>query len=177
MRARNIVAVGSIVLFVLNIENPMLEVYERISGPHAVEPDIKLSLTHEQRSRARLKATSTDGQEVGLFLEHGNNLKVGEYLSTSCGKSVRIDGALETVMSASCDDWFLFSRACYHLGNRHVKLQIAEKILRISPDHVLKEMLESLGMTVREEKAVFIPENGAYYSGKLSSAHSHSHSH
>ena len=154
----------------------MLEVYERINGLHAVEPDIKLSLTHEERSRARLKTTSTDGHEVGLFLEHGNHLKVGEYLRSSCGKSVRIDGALETVMSATCDDWLLFSRACYHLGNRHVKMQIAERILRITPDHVLQEMLESLGMTVREEKAVFIPENGAYYSGKLA-GHSHGHSH
>ena len=153
----------------------MLEVFERISGLHAVEPDIKLSLTHEQRSKARLKALSTDGQEVGLFLEHGEGLKVGEYLRSTCGKSVRIDGALETVMSATCDDWLLFSRACYHLGNRHVKMQIAERILRITPDHVLQEMLEGLGLTVFEEKAVFIPESGAYYSGKLSSGHHHQH--
>jgi len=155
----------------------MLEVYERIIGPHTIDPDIKLLLTHEQRSRARLKTVCTDGRDVGLFLEHGNILKVGEYLRTSCGKSVRVDGALETVMSATCDDWLLFSRACYHLGNRHVKLQVAERILRISPDHVLQEMLESLGMKVVEEKAVFIPENGAYYSDKLSASSTHSHDH
>ena len=155
----------------------MLEVYERLHGLHDAEPDIRLSLTHEERTRARLKTTSTEGQEIGLFLEHGKHLHVGEYLRSSCGKSVRIDGALEDVMSASCDDWLLFAKACYHLGNRHVKLQVAERILRITPDHVLKEMLENLGMTVREEKAVFIPESGAYYSGKLANGHSHSHDH
>lgn len=155
----------------------MIEVYERISGSHTAEADITLLLTHDERMRARLKITSTDGDDVGLFLEHGKHLHVGEYLRSSCGKSIRIDGALEDVMSARCDDWLLFARACYHLGNRHVKIQVAEQLLRITPDHVLKEMLENLGLTVRAEKAVFIPENGAYYSGKLASGHSHSHEH
>jgi len=140
----------------------MLEVYERLHGPYAIEPDIKLLLTHEERARARLKTVSTDGREVGR---------------SSCGKSVRVDGALETVMSARCDDGLLFSRACYHLGNRHVKMQIAEGVLFIAPDHVLKEMLENLGLTVLEEKVIFVPENGAYYSGKLTAVHSHSHEH
>ena len=125
-----------------------------------------------------MKTVSTDGREVGLFLDHGNKqLQVGEYLRSSCGKSVRVDGALETVMSARCDDGLLFSRACYHLGNRHVKMQIAEGVLFIAPDHVLKEMLENLGLTVLEEKVIFVPENGAYYSGKLTAVHSHSHEH
>ncbi|MDO6806588.1 hypothetical protein Q4595_29285, partial [Wenyingzhuangia sp. 1_MG-2023] len=79
-------------------------------------------LTHEQRDRGRLRLVSTDGEEVRVFLERGKPLLVGEFLKTQCGKIVQIDGAVEAVAEATCDDWRTFSRACYHLGNRHVKL-------------------------------------------------------
>ena len=148
----------------------MLEIYQRLESTDIKETDYKLLLTHDQRSRARLKATTVTGEDVGVFLEHGNPLMLGDILITSCGKTVRVDGAAETVLAASCDDWRLFARACYHLGNRHVKIQVAERTLRITPDHVLQSMLESLGLNVREELAVFVPENGAYH------GHGHSHS-
>ncbi len=147
----------------------MLEIYQRFDDAQIDEPDYKLLLTHDQRCRARLKTNAVTGEDVGIFLEHGQPLQLGDILLTSCSKTVRVDGAAELVLSASCDDWRLFARACYHLGNRHVKIQIAERNLRISPDHVLQEMLESLGLSVRKELAVFVPENGAY--------HGHSHSH
>ena len=157
----------------------MLEVYQRIDTPlGSPEPDIKLLLSFDQRSKARLKTISTEGHDVGLFLDHGHQLGVGEYLQTSCGKTVRIDGAIETVLVAKCDDWVLFSRACYHLGNRHVKIQIVERTLRITPDHVLGDMLTGLGLEVSEERCVFIPENGAYHSDKNSAkdtGHTHNH--
>jgi len=123
----------------------MLEIYQRLDDAQIDEPDYKLLLTHDERCRARLKTKAVTG--------------------------VRIDGAAEPVLSATCDEWRLFARACYHLGNRHVKIQVAERTLRITPDHVLQSMLESLGLTVRNEMAVFVPENGAYH------GHGHSHSH
>jgi len=149
----------------------MLEVYQRISGPQTDEPDHKLVLTHDQRCRARLKTQTIEGVPVGVFLPHGQPLIVGEFLLTDCGKTLRVDGAAEPVASAYCEDTLLFSRACYHLGNRHVKIQIAERTLRITPDPVLEDMLRMLGLTVRKEHAVFIPEEGAY------SGHSHNHEH
>lgn len=146
----------------------MLEVYERL-GTHCHEAvDATVVLTHEQRDRGRLRLTSESGEEVRVFLERGKPLLVGEYLKTTCGKHVKIEGATEEVTRASCDDWHTFARACYHLGNRHVKLQVGERWLLIKPDHVLEEMLVLLGLTLSHEDAVFVPESGAY-------AHGHHH--
>jgi urease accessory protein len=146
----------------------MLDIYERI-GLHCHD-DIAatVELTHEQRERGRLKLISTDGQDVRVFLERGKPLQVGEFLKAECGKVVQVQGAVEEVAHASCDDWHTFSRACYHLGNRHTKIEVGERWLRIKPDHVLEEMLHLLGLVVTHERAVFNPESGAY-------AHGHHH--
>lgn len=147
----------------------MIEVFQRLDGPHELEPDYRLLLTQGQRCRARLKTQTICGKDVGIFLPHGQPLVIGEYLQSSCGKTLMIEGATEQVMSASCEDPLLFARACYHLGNRHVKIQITENTLIITPDSVLEKMLHGLGLKVQEESAVFVPENGAY--------HSHKHQH
>lgn len=147
-----------------------LEVYERL-GSHYREDDnvyAHLTLNHEQRDKGRLRAVSEEGFEVRLFLERGKALEVGELLRSECGKTVMIKGAVEDVVEASCEDWNTFSRACYHLGNRHVKIQIGPRWLRITPDHVLEEMLHQLGLATCEKQTVFVPESGAY-------AHGHHH--
>ncbi|MEQ8802872.1 MAG: urease accessory protein UreE [Haliea sp.] len=143
----------------------MIEVHERLGPDFSGEVDQQLVLTHEQRERGRLRAFAADGEEVRLFLERGKTLAIGEYLRGSCGRILQVEGAMEPVMVALCDDWRTFSRACYHLGNRHVKLQVGQCWLRITPDHVLARMLEGLGLTVREQEAVFVPESGAYSHG------------
>ena len=156
----------------------MYEIYERglnQNQAHLHDVDSKILLTHEQRTKARLKVTAENGEEVRLFLDHGKSLEVGEYLKTTCGKVVRVDGAIEPVARAFCDEWHTFARACYHLGNRHVKVQVGDLSLRMLPDHVLEEMLLGLGMKVVHEDAVFIPEHGAYHGS--GSGHSHGHDH
>ena len=80
----------------------------------------------------------------------------------------------EEVAVVSTEDPFLFARACYHLGNRHVPLQIGEGWLRIQRDHVLENMVQSLGLLVSHQLAPFEPESGAY-SGQTNHSHSHSH--
>lgn len=148
----------------------MLQIYERI-GMHCHDPvAATVELNSDQRERGRLKLVSTDGEEVRVFLERGKPLNVGEYLKTDCGKVVKISGAIEQVAHASCDDWRTFARACYHLGNRHTKMEVGERWLRIKPDHVLEDMLHQIGLIVTLEQAVFNPENGAY-------AHGHHHHH
>ncbi len=140
----------------------MLEVYERL-GPYCKERvDSRVVLSHEQRDRGRLRTTTSDGDEVRIFLDRGTPLLVGEYLRTQCGKLLLIEGAFEEVVAASCVSWKTFSRACFHLGNRHVKVQVAERTLYILPDHVLEEMLIMLGLTLHREQRIFIPEPGAY---------------
>ncbi|GAB3488965.1 urease accessory protein UreE [Marinomonas epiphytica] len=149
----------------------MLNIYERL-GTHCHAPvDTKVVLNHEQRERGRLKLVDIHGEEVRVFLDRGKPLLVGEYLRSECNKIVFIEGAQEDVAHASCDDWESFAKACYHLGNRHTKIQIGQRWLRIKPDHVLEEMLHLLGLVVSHEKAVFIPESGAYQHGH----HHHGH--
>ena len=144
----------------------MLEVYERL-GLHCHEAvSTTVVLTHEQRDKARLRLQSDSGEEVRLFmLDRGKPLLVGEYLKSICGKVIQIKGAQEEVVFARCDDWPTFAKACYHLGNRHVKVEIGDRWLRMSPDHVLEDMLAHLGLQVSHEQAVFVPESGAYQHG------------
>jgi len=152
----------------------MLEIYERL-GTHCHETvDEVVTLEHDQRDKGRLRLVSETGVEVRLFLERGNPLAVGEYLKAECGKIVQVKGAVEAIAHASCEDWRTFSRACYHLGNRHVKLQVGERWLRIKPDYVLEEMLHLLGLVISHESAVFEPESGAY---KVAKGHNSGHGH
>jgi urease accessory protein len=141
--------------------NP-LEIYERCGLQPATKIDGWIVLNHDQRDKGRLLVQSNDGDEVRIFLERGSPLLVGEVLKTRCGKHLQVEGAPENVTTATCDDWTTFSRACYHLGNRHVKVQIGERWLRILPDHVLEQMLLLQGLELKSEVAVFIPEVGAY---------------
>ena len=143
----------------------MLEIYERLGNHAHGVIYTTVTLSHEQRDRGRLKLIGANGEEIRLFLERGKPLLVGEYLQSSCGKLIQIEGAVEPVAHARCENWHTFARACYHLGNRHVKLQVGERWLRIQPDHVLEEMLELLGLTLTREDAVFVPESGAYNHG------------
>lgn len=143
----------------------MLEVFERLGTHCHEEADQIVVLTHEQRDKGRLKLTSESGEEVRVFLERGKPLLVGEYLKSTCGSYIRVEGAVEEVAHASCEDWHTFARACYHLGNRHTKVEVGERWLRIKPDHVLEEMLALLGLIISHEKAVFVPESGAYSHG------------
>ena len=151
----------------------MLDIYERL-GTHCHDPVYTtVTLTHEQRDRGRLKLVGDNNEDVRVFLERGKPLLVGEFLKSECGKIVQVNGAVEDVAHASCEDWEAFSKACYHLGNRHTKIQIGERWLRIKPDHVLEDMLQMLGLIVSHEDAVFVPESGAYSSGGNSHGHSH----
>ncbi|PCJ42264.1 MAG: urease accessory protein UreE [Moraxellaceae bacterium] len=141
----------------------MWEVYERITAEMADRIDDQLILDHLQREKGRFKAQATSGAEVRVFLERGHTLLIGEVLRSNCGKNLSVIGAVEEVTIARTDDWGQFSKACYHLGNRHVKLQVGDRWLRIKPDHVLEDMLQQLGLEMRSEQAVFVPEPGAYF--------------
>ena len=143
----------------------MIEIYERLGTGLDQTIDAHLILDHLQRDKGRLRTVTSDGMEARLFLTRGKPLQVGELLRSQCGKTLRVEGAEEPVISASCDDWSLFSRACYHLGNRHVKVEIGQRRLRISADHVLEEMLQLLGLETKRENAIFMPEAGAYSHG------------
>lgn len=135
---------------------------------------LSLCLTMEERTKSRLKVTLSNGEEAGLFLPRGNVLKAGDILLSETGDAVMVIAAIELVSTLYCDDPLQLARACYHLGNRHVPLQIERGWCRYLHDHVLDDMVMGLGLTVNVEKQPFQPEPGAYGG---SSGHSHAHGH
>lgn len=163
----------------------MLQLTERLEHGHEDALD-ELCLTFDMRKRGRLRATTTGGREVGLFLSRGQVLATGDILKASTGELIRVTSAPEPVITALCSDEITFAKVCYHLGNRHVPLQIGPRWLRLQPDHVLEALIQRFGMPLLRENAPFEPENGAYSSvgghnhgdnpasHKNSTAHSHS---
>ena len=127
--------------------------------------ELSLTLGYDQRSKSRLRATLDQGGEAGVFLPRGSVLNDGDYLGDENGQAVRIIAAAEAVSEASCPDALHFARACYHLGNRHVALQILPGRLRYRGDKVLDEMLRELGLEVVARRLPFEPESGAYHGG------------
>ena len=157
----------------------MYEVYQRIALNKPVAIDETVKLDHSLREKGRFKAVTDSGQELRVFLQRGQTLQIGEILKTHCGKYVRVEGALESCCVASCDNWLQFAKACYHLGNRHVKVEIRQRELVFIDDHVLADMLRLLGLQLRQQSMVFCPESGAYAHqphGQHSSSH-HEHQH
>ncbi|PTP43267.1 urease accessory protein UreE [Vibrio splendidus] len=136
-------------------------------------PDGYLSLPIDSRIKSRLKVMLDDGRNAGLFLPRGHILRGGEQLSSECGLIVEVKAAPETVSTVYCEDLLLLTRVAYHLGNRHVPLQVEAGWVRYQHDHVLDEMVEGLGATVTTEKQPFEPEGGAY--GGRSGGHHHHH--
>jgi urease accessory protein len=132
-------------------------------------PATTLTLPLEKRLRSRLRVTLDDGVDAGVFLSRGETLRDGDLLAADDGTVVQVRAAPETVSEVRCDDPFLLARACYHLGNRHVPLQIRTDRLRYLHDHVLDEMLRGLGLRPTCLEAPFEPEPGAY------GGHAHSH--
>ena len=146
------------------------------SGVPLRQSYLSLTLPYERRMISRQRVTLDDGSDAGLFLPRGASLQDGDYVQAESGEVVRIQAAVETVSTLHCADRLLFARACYHLGNRHVPLEISDGRLRYLHDHVLDDMLLGLGLHVVVEQAPFEPEAGAY-SGGHSHSHSHSHTH
>ncbi len=141
-------------------ENPELQITERLHEP--VSAQATLTLPFEQRQKSRLRTRLDNGQDAGLFLPRGTVLRHGDRLRANCGLVVEVRAAPEAVSTARADDALLLARAAYHLGNRHVALQLGPGWLRYPHDHVLDNMARELGLTVSREQAPFEPEAGAY---------------
>jgi len=140
--------------------------------PPGLQPEMAtVSLTIDQRVRSRLRIQLDDGREAGLFLGRGCLLRGGDLIGNHEGMVVRVISAPERVSTVWSDDLTLLARAAYHLGNRHVPLQIENGWLRYAHDHVLDAMLAGMGLHVDVNDTVFEPEAGAYQ--QMSRGHSH----
>ena len=135
-------------------------------------PDATLTLPFEQRQNSRFRACLDNDEEVGLLLPRGTKLRGGDLLRAEDGRVIRVAAAPEAVMTVSSDDPRRLAVAAYHLGNRHVPVQVGEGWLSFAHDHVLEAMVSGLGLSIRQEQAPFEPEDGAY-GGRGSHAHAH----
>ena len=130
-----------------------------------------LTLAYELRKKARFKTKLDNGEEAGLMLPRGLVLRGGDYLRTENGVIAKVIAAPEEVSVARSDDKLLLAKVSYHLGNRHMPLQIENSCLIYQKDHVLDEMVAKLGLNITHEIRAFEPESGAYNN------HGHNHSH
>ena len=129
----------------------------------------RLELPFELRQKSRLRARLDSGEEVALLLPRGEVLRGGDLLAASDGRVVEVVSQPEKLLHVECDD---LARVAYHLGNRHVPVEVGEGFLRIAQDHVLEKMLKGLGATVSSIEAPFEPEAGAY-GGNFREHHHH----
>ena len=143
----------------------MLEIKSKLKIPRAAyKVDVKgqLKLPFESRQKSRLKTRLVSGEEVGLMLPRGEILRGGDLVTASDGRVIEVLADAEKLLHVETPD---LARAAYHLGNRHVPVEVGRDYLRIAEDHVLEEMLKKLGAKVSHVEAPFEPEAGAYAGG------------
>ncbi|MET0279972.1 MAG: urease accessory protein UreE [Steroidobacteraceae bacterium] len=145
---------------------------------HSADPPAaRLMLPFELRQRSRMLATLDNGEEVGVTLPRGTILRGGDRLQSSDGRVIEVVASPETVSIVRSADVRLLARAAYHLGNRHVAVQIASGFISYLHDHVLDDMLRGLGLAVEYDLLPFEPEAGAYSQSHAHAHASHGHTH
>lgn len=142
----------------------MIEIVAKLATTSA-RPGGQLLLPFELRQKSRLRTQLVSGEEVALMLPRGQILRGGDLLQTSDGRVIEVIAATEKVLHVECATPTELARAAYHLGNRHVPVQVGAGFLRLAEDHVLEEMLRGLGATTTSMEAPFEPEAGAYGGG------------
>lgn len=141
----------------------MLTLTQRLPANPTAAVGFTLTLTADERTRSRHAFTADEGQPLYLHLPRGTVLHHGDLLQDDDGdRLVRVMAKPEPIMTVTGHSALELLRAAYHLGNRHVPLEVTAHHLRLSPDPVLKAMLEHLGLHVDEEIVPFQPEAGAY---------------
>jgi urease accessory protein len=147
-------------------------------APRDAVPALTVTLTFEERRKSRQRLLLDDGSEAALRLPRGTVLAGGDSLQADDGAVIAVKAAPESLSAARTPDPLLLLRAAYHLGNRHVPVEVAAGELRYQHDHVLDGMVQALGLTVEAVTAPFSPEGGAYgHAGGHESLPDRGHSH
>lgn len=141
-----------------------------------------IELDWDVRQKSRFDATDSQGRQIGIFLPRGTAVRGGDVLVAEDGSLVRVIAAPQPVLRIThCTAHgtpFDLTRAAYHLGNRHVPIELKPDHLKIEPDHVLADMLRSMHLIVVAVEEAFEPEGGAYgVQGHSHGGHSHDHDH
>ncbi|MES2939024.1 MAG: urease accessory protein UreE [Pseudomonadota bacterium] len=161
----------------------MLHVSKILPGGRGLAPALlkraaAVELDWDVRQKSRFDATDSQGRHLGIFLARGTAVRGGDVLVAEDGSLVKVVAAPQPVLVITpCVEHgtpFDLVRAAYHLGNRHVPIELKPDHLKIEPDHVLAEMLRAMHLTVVAQDAAFEPEGGAY-GAQGAGAHGHQH--
>ena len=158
------------------------------AAAYGIQVHGRLELPFESRQKSRLRTRLASGEEVGLVLPRGEILRGGDLVTASDGRVIAVVAQPEKLLHVESDSAQHLAKAAYHLGNRHVPVEVGEGCLRIAEDRVLEEMLRKLGMRLSRIEAPFEPEAGAYagahhqhdemgHGGKIHDHHGHGHDH
>ena len=157
----------------------MLQIAKLIAQGHVLAPVLikraaTVELDWELRQKSRFAATDSSGRSLGVFLPRGTLVRGGDVLVAEDGSLVQVLAAPQPVLvvrpCAQHGSPFDLTRAAYHLGNRHVAIELQPDHLKIEPDHVLADMLRAMHLVVESAELPFEPEGGAYAAG-----HRHTH--
>jgi urease accessory protein len=150
-------------------------------APVLLKRATQVELDWDLRSRSRFDAADSAGRRLGVFLQRGQVLRGGDVLVAEDGSLVRVVAKPQPVLvvrhCAEHGSPFDLLRAAYHLGNRHVQLELQSDRLQLEPDHVLADLLRQMHLIVSEALAPFEPESGAYASSGNGHAHGPAHDH
>ncbi len=149
-------------------------------APTLVKRAATVELDWDVRQKSRFDATDSGGRTLGVFLPRGTVVRGGDVLVAEDGSLVRVLAAPQAVLKIThCSTHgtpYDLIRAAYHLGNRHVPIELKPDHLKIEPDHVLADMLRAMHLIVHAVDEAFEPESGAYASGgHAQGGHGHSH--
>ena len=140
-----------------------------------------VQLDWDVRQKSRFGATDSQGRELGVFLPPGTAVRGGDVLVAEDGSLILVVAAPQPVLRITAcpahGSSFDLTRAAYHLGNRHVPIELNPAYLHIEPDHVLADMLRAMHLIVNDVHAPFEPEGGAYAAGHGGHGHGHEQGH
>ncbi|WKB54569.1 urease accessory protein UreE [Eleftheria terrae] len=150
-------------------------------APVLLKRATQVELDWDVRQKSRFDATDSAGRTLGVFLPRGTVVRGGDVLVAEDGSLIRVLAAPQPVLLVSpCREHgspFDLLRAAYHLGNRHVQLELQPDHLKLEPDHVLADLLRQMHLEVAPAQAAFEPEAGAYAGGGHGHSHEHGHAH
>ena len=160
----------------------MLQVSKLLAGGHGLAPVLlkraaTVELDWDVRQKSRFDCSDSRGRHLGVFLPRGTVVRGGDVLVAEDGSLIQVLAALQPVLVIThCKEHgqiFDLTRAAYHLGNRHVAIELKPDHLKIEPDHVLAKMLRDMHLIVWETQGPFEPEGGAYGGHGAHGGHSH----
>lgn len=142
-------------------------------APVLVKRATTMELDWDTRQKSRFDGVDSLGRSLGVFLPRGTLVRGGDVLVAEDGSMVKVIAAAQDVLRITActahGSPFDLTRAAYHLGNRHVPIELKPDHLKIEPDHVLADMLKAMHLIVNNVSEAFEPEGGAYSAG----GHSH----